>query len=153
RGYNFVVNPLRGDDQFGQALISSQAGRIFSTETAGRIWAEIGNPGALDNTYAKALAYGAPDPNGPGGVGNLDNFLYAGTLAGHIFVTFTGGGGNGNQWLPLSGGLDGSAIQAIITNPTPGSHEAYAVTLRGVYHMPNSNIPGATWQNITSNLF
>ena len=39
-----------------------------------------------------ALAYGAPDPNAPGGIGNLDNFLYVGTVGGQIYVTQTGGG-------------------------------------------------------------
>src|SRR5262249_48891983 len=70
-----------------------------------------------------------------------------------IFVTFTGGGANGNQWTPLSNGLDGSAVRAIVTNPTRGSHEAYAVTLNGVYHMVDSSAANATWVNITGNLF
>src|SRR5262249_46110403 len=48
---------------------------------------------------------------------------------------------------------DGSAVQAIVTNPTRGSHEAYAVTLAGVYHIDDSLAAGATWQNITGDLF
>ena len=96
------------------------------------------------------MAYGAPDPADPSGA--LNDFLYVGTEAGHLFVTFSGGGANGNQWKNLSAGLDGSAVQSIITNPNRGSHEAYAVTLNGVYHMVDSTVANATWQNITGAL-
>ena len=41
----------------------------------------------------------------------------------------------------------------IITDPTRGSHDAYAVTQEGVYYMANSTASGATWKNITGNLF
>ena len=34
--------------------------------------------------------------------------------------------------------LDGSQIEAIVTNPTRGSHQAYAVTQNGVYVIANS---------------
>jgi subtilisin-like proprotein convertase family protein len=154
---NFAINPLNGK----QAIISSAAGRIFRTENQGQFWSDIGDPAppvgtpALDGTYAGALAFGAPDPNGPSGVGNLDNFLYAGTVAGHIFISQTGGGapGTGNAWVNVSAGLDGSPVESIITNPLRGSHEAWAVTLNGVYHISDSLAAGATWQNITSNLF
>ena len=106
----------------------------------------IGDPNFLDGTYAPALTYGAPDPNSPDGVGNLNNFIYAGTVGGNIFVTQTGGGGashggrgggggvaNGSQWTNISTGLDGSGVMQIVTDPTRGSHDAYAVTLDGVY--------------------
>jgi subtilisin-like proprotein convertase family protein len=144
---NFAVNPIDGD----QAIISSDAGRIFGTSDQGRTWLVIGDPTALDGRVAKAFAFGAPDPNDPSGA--LNDFLYVGTQGGHIFVTFSGGGANGNQWLNLSAGLDGSAVRSIVTNPTRGSHEAYAVTNFGVYHMVDSTAQGATWVNITSNLF
>jgi subtilisin-like proprotein convertase family protein len=145
-GYgNFAVNPLNGS----QVLISSAVGRIFSTENQGVFWSQIGDLGV----YAPAMAYGAPDPSAPGGIGNLDNFLYAGTLDGRVFVTQTGGGGAGNAWMNVSGGLDGSPVKMIITNPTRGSHEAYAVTNAGVYHIADSLAAGANWQNITGNLF
>jgi subtilisin-like proprotein convertase family protein len=130
-GSNFTVNPINGQ----QILISSQTGTIFRTENGGNSWAIIGAQGDLDNPakYAPALAFGAPDPNGPGGIGNLDNFLYAGTTNGSIFVTQTGGGtiGGGNAWTNISNGLDGSSVAAIVANPTRGSHEAYAVTSGG----------------------
>jgi subtilisin-like proprotein convertase family protein len=148
-GFNFAVNPLNGN----QMMISSAAGRIFSTENQGVFWSVIGDPQTLDGSNAQALAYAAPDPNGPGGIGNLDNFLYAGTIGGHIFVTQTGGGANGNQWTNVSAGLDGSAIQAIVPDPTRGFHDAYAVTRQAVYYIGDSTVAGATWQNITGNLF
>jgi hypothetical protein len=41
-----------------------------------------------------------------------------------------------------------------VTNPTRGSHEAYAVTQDGgVYHMVDASAGNATWVNITGNLF
>ena len=145
-GSNFAVNPLTGQ----QVIISSQAGRVFGTENQGLFWNVIGNPGSLDGTYAPALAYGAPLTVASN---NLDAFLYAGTSAGNIFVTQTGGGGSGNAWTKISGGLDGSTIQRIITSPDRGSHEAYAVTSFGVYHIADSLAAGATWTSVTGNLF
>jgi subtilisin-like proprotein convertase family protein len=144
---NFTVNPIAGS----QIAISSAAGRIFASEDQGLTWFVIGNPANLDGKAALALAYGAPDPNDPSGA--LNDFLYAGTNGGHIFVTFDGGGASGNDWINLSAGLDGSAVQAIVTNPTRGSHEAYAVTFNGVYHMVDATASGATWVKITGNLF
>jgi subtilisin-like proprotein convertase family protein len=146
---NFTVNPISPD----QIAISSNAGRVFATADRGFTWFVIGEPttGAVDGSVKQALAYGAPDPADPSGA--LNDFLYVGSNAGHIFVTFTGGGANGNQWLNLSAGLDGSAVRAIVTNPTRGSHEAYAVTNLGVFHMVDATATGATWQNISGNLF
>jgi subtilisin-like proprotein convertase family protein len=139
---NFAVNPI--DNQ--QMIISSSVGRIFGTSDQGVIWLPIGDPTALDGSYAPALAYGAPDPADPSG--QLNDFLYAGTVNGNIFVTFTGGGAQGNQWIKLSAGLDGSAVREIVTNPTRGSHEAYAVTDNGVYHMVDASAKNATWQKL-----
>ncbi len=96
------------------------------------------------------------DPASPGGIGNLNNFVYAGTVGGKIFVTQTGGGtvGGGNAWTDISTGLDGSPVLKIVTNPTRGNHEAYAVTQQGVYHTEDSLASGvsAVWTRITSNL-
>jgi DNA-binding beta-propeller fold protein YncE/subtilisin-like proprotein convertase family protein len=147
--FNFAVNPLDGD----QAIISSLDGRVFGTETAGKFWNVIAVPSSLDGTNAQALVYGAPDPNAPGGTGNLDNYLLAGTIGGNLFVTFTGGGAQGNQWTNLSGGLDGSPVQQIVTDPTPGSHRAYAVTEKAVYYIADTSAKGANWLPITGNLF
>ena len=96
--------------------------------------------------HVPALAYGAPDP-GPQRPA-LDNFIYVGTHGGHIFVTLTGGGVR-QHWTDISGGLDGIARPADRHQPDPGgSHEAYAVTRNGVYHMADSSAAGATWTQI-----
>ena len=138
---NFALNPLSGD----QALISSAEGRVYRTETAGQFWLEIAEPGVdiLDGAQSLAMAYGAPDP---GTNAALDNFIYVGTQGGHIYLTLDGGGSG--HWTDLSAGLDGSPVESIVTNPTRGSHEAYAVTHNGVYHMADSSAAGATWTQI-----
>ena len=135
QGYTFAVNPLNSN----QLLISSAAGRVFSTETGGDTWSEIGNPAVLDGTNAQALAFGAPLPTPPGGSPNTNDYLFAGTVGGHVYVTFTGGGGSGNQWTNISTGLDGSPVEGIVTNPESGNFEAYAVTQKGVYHMADAS--------------
>ncbi len=144
---NFAVNPINGN----QVIISSAVGRIFGTTNQGDFWQEIGNPAALDNTQSLAMAFGAPAIGDP--TGALNNLMYVGTNGGSIFVTFVGGGVNGNSWTNISAGLDGSSVQAIVTNPQRGSHEAYAVTSRGVYWMADSSAANATWVNITGNIF
>src|SRR5262249_20818932 len=108
----------------------------------------FGNPGG----FSVALAYGAPDPGAPAGLGNLGNFIYVGTRTGQIWVTQTGGGG----WVNNSTRLDKSPVPSIITDPTPRSHDAYAVPTTGVFFLANS-IPSAsnatpTWVNITGNI-
>ena len=157
-GANFAVNPVNSSD----VVISSSAGRIFSTT-------DQGGPGSTSATRrssavpaasASALAYGAPDPNAPAGIGNLGNFIYVGTQAGQIFVTQNGGGnGASNNWINISLGLDGGAVQSIITDPVRGSHDAYAVTSAGVFYIKDSvllaNNPTNTqfqWINITGNI-
>jgi subtilisin-like proprotein convertase family protein len=142
-GSNFAVNPV---DPTG-IVMSSQAGRIFLTSGptlgTGKQWHVIGEPGDLDSTYAPAVAFGAPASSG---VGSLDDFIYAGTSGGKIFVTFTGGGYNGStNWRDISTGLDGSAVQQIVTNPKRGTHEAYAVTRNGVYWMQDSSAASPSW--------
>ncbi|HWE36768.1 MAG TPA: Ig-like domain-containing protein [Isosphaeraceae bacterium] len=144
---NFAVNPIDGQ----QIMIGSTAGRLFESENQGEFWQVIGNPSALDGTPVEAPAYGAPDPASP--IGALDNFLYAGTVGGKIYVTFTGGGGSGNNWTDISAGLDGSTVQQIVADPTRGSHDAYAVTADGVYFMADSSAANPSWQKITGNLF
>src|SRR5206468_110723 len=76
-GSTFAVNPVNGD----QIIISAsgtdkngKSGRILSTANQGQLWVEIGNPDSLDNSYAPALAYGAPETSGPG-VGFTNFFL------------------------------------------------------------------------------
>lgn len=147
---NFAVNPIDGD----QIVIGSAAGRIFRTLNQGYNWYSIGEPAVFGSSQSLAMAFGAPDPGATGS--SLGNFIYVGTEAGHIYVTFTGGGG-GNTWTDISNGAlagNTATVESIITDPTRGSHDAYAVTTNGVYYISNSNpTSGAVWQNITGNLF
>ena len=93
-----------------------------------------------------------PTPAPREGVGNLGNFVYVGTSTGQIYVSQNAGG----SWTNISTGLDGSAVQQIITDPARGSHDAYAVTADGVYYLANSvtsaTNPTPTWVNITGGL-
>jgi subtilisin-like proprotein convertase family protein len=154
--FNMAVNPYSPDPVYKQMLISSQVGRVFLTNTQGREWFPVGEPSQLDGSNARALAFGAPDPNDPTGATN--RFLYAGTVNGNIFVTFTGGGGGGGGgWINISNGdLAGNTapVMRIVPNPTPGSREAYAVTSNGVYRNRDVNpASGETWRRINGNLF
>ena len=153
-GANFAVNPVNGAD----VMISSNTGAIYTTTNSGVTWFNVGAASIFNSPggFSDALAYGAPDPSAPSGVGNLNNFLYVGTDKGQIYVSQDGGGANGNTWINISTGLDGSTVKQIITDPVRGSHDAYAVTSGGVFYMANSiasaTNPTPTWVNITSNL-
>jgi len=154
---NFVVNPLNGS----QILISSVPGTLYESTTKGVQFSPIGfasdfgNPGDPRAAYASALAYGAPDTIG---VGNQNNFIYVGTVGspggtkGGIYVTQVGGESQGQAsgWVNISAGLDGSSVVGIYPSPNGGSHEAYAITLEGVYYTPNSIT--TPWAGITGNL-
>jgi large repetitive protein len=157
-GIPFAVDPVNGQD----IVISSNVGRIFTTTNGGVTWFDVGDPVDFNTpgNWSVALAYGAPDPNSPSGTGDLGNFIYVGTQAGQIFVTQNGGGsGTSNNWLNISLGLDGAPVQQIITDPTRGSHDAYAVTRDGVFYIADSilladnpNDTAYEWVNITGNL-
>jgi subtilisin-like proprotein convertase family protein len=160
--FNFGVSPIvptfNGSNPNQRMVVSSQLGFVFRTVDGGNNWFVVGAPGDLDKTNAQVLTYGAPDPSpGVNPQGAPDDFIYAGTVGGHIFVTFLGGGQHGStKWPDLSQGLDTSPVEAIAANPHPGSHQAFAVTQAGfVYLMPDSftaqNGQGS-WQNITGNL-
>ena len=144
----FAVNPV---DPNG-IMMGSAAGRLFLTRDEGLNWNAKAEPSTLDGTIATALAFGAPLPNSI----NLNDFLYVGTLAGNIWVSTTGGGNLANSWTNITAGsfgtLDGSAIQKIVPNPTRGSHELFAVTRNGIYHMADWTVPGAVWENITTDI-
>jgi subtilisin-like proprotein convertase family protein len=162
---NFEVNPLNGN----QIIIASATGNLYETTNQGLLWVPIGsanNFGLSSNDSISTMAYGAPDPNVTGGVGNLNNFIYVGTSGfnyvgslpagdtndGQIFVTQAGGQG----WTNISNGLDGSSIVGIYPDPDRGSHAAYAVTKTGIFYSPDTiGLAGAgqtVWTNITSNL-
>lgn len=140
----FAVNPI---DPNG-LLLPSAAGRLYRSLNQGANWFVVAEPAIFGGSVPRALAFGAPDPTVPGVV---NDFIYAGTVNGRIYVTRTGGGTN---WTNVSTGLDGSSIMQIVPNPTPGSTDAYAITQRGgVYRIANVFAPGATWQKINGNLF
>jgi subtilisin-like proprotein convertase family protein len=150
---NIVVNPVDSDDD----LISSTTGNIFETTNQGETWFDIGTPTTFGlasggDTPSFALAFGAPDPTAPSGIGNLGNFVYVGTETGKIYVSQNAGG----SWTSISNGLDGSTVNEIITDPARGSHDAYAVTDEGVYYLADSIVsatnPTPTWVNITGDL-
>ncbi len=155
-GANFAVDPVNSAD----VVISSNAGRVFVTQNSGVTWFDVGDPGDFGNpgSFDLALAYGAPDPSAPEGLGTLGNFIYVGTQTGQIYVTQDGGGnGAGNNWIKISAGLPANqAIESIVTDPIRGSHDAYAVTSGGVFYMPDSipsgSNPTPTWVNITGNI-
>jgi subtilisin-like proprotein convertase family protein len=160
-GANFAINPVNGQAlAMGSPGIPGQAntsGWIFLTTSGGNNWFPIAQPTDIDSTYAQATAFGAPNPSDP--PGSLDNFIYAGTVGGHVFVTFTAGG-VGTAWKNITGGafgsagaLDGSAVQQIVPDPNRGSHDLFAITLNGVYYMADSTALNPTWTNITGNLF
>jgi large repetitive protein len=135
-GY-FTVNPV---DPNG-IILGSAVGRIFRTTNQGKNWNVVAEPNQLDNSYARANAFGAPDPSNPG---QLNNFLYVGTSSGNVFVTFTGGA----PWIPISTGIAGNGpIEQIITSPQRGSKSAYAVTPNGVFFLADATI--GNWVQIS----
>ena len=147
-GSQFAVNPV---DSGGIAISSVATGRLFLSTNQGVTWTVIGgdatrNTNPLDGTYAPAVAFGAPDPANPNA---LDNFIYAGTSGGKIFVTFVGGGQN---WTDISAGLDGSPVQRIDPSPGRGTYAAYAVTAGGVFFKADARTSDP-WVNVTNNLF
>jgi len=151
----FAVNPI---DPAG-IVMGSDAGRLFLTRDMGLNWNAKGEPAAFGTTTFSSFAFGAPQP----GSINLNDFVYAGTNSGRIYVTTTGGGNLVTSWQNITTGafgtLDGSPIMKMVPNPTRGSHELFAVTRKGIYHMANwdrrdiNNLPDPTpWENITTNI-
>jgi subtilisin-like proprotein convertase family protein len=147
--FNFAVNPVNNQEM----IIGSGAGRLFETQDEGVIWTELAEPTVFDSTTIPALAYGAPDPGAPLN-GALGNYMLIGTTGGHIYVTFTGGGGaGGNAWTNMTPNGLGAPVERIVTDPTRGTHDAYAITTNGVYYNANTQAAGSTWVNITGDLF
>ena len=144
---NFAVNPINGQ----QVIISSHAGRVYSTSNSGQFWLQIGTPAQFNNSQALALAYGAPD-NDPvaNPTGALNNHLYIGTVAGEVFVTYNGGG----VWTNITANIvnDGSQIRSIFTSPNRGEFGVYVATDEGIYFKADSRVAG-NWVNITGNLY
>jgi subtilisin-like proprotein convertase family protein len=145
-GSNVVVNPINKST----AIVSSSVGRVFRTTDIinGLQWFSIAEPSDLDSSYAGALAFGAPDVSSNA---NLDNFIYAGTTNGNIFVTFKGGGAG--NWVKTTGLSNAGPIQTIVADTTRGTHDAYAVAQNGVYYLADATASSPKWVNITGNLF
>ena len=155
-GANFAVNPVNGND----IVISSSTGNIFATTNQGVTWFDIGDPAVFGSpgNSSLALAYGAPDPTAPEGVGNLGNFIYVGTATGQIYVTQDGGGsGTSNNWINISTGLDGSPVEQIITDPDPRQprrlrrHRRRRLLHRRLGPLGRPT-PRRPWVNITGNI-
>lgn len=139
----FAINPI---DKFG-LLIGSAEGRLYRTDgSISYNWQVVAEPTELDGSYTTAMAFGAPNPQET----NYNNHILVGTEDGSIFATEAGGGAG--NWVDISLGLDGSDVMKIVPNPTRGSHEAYAVTEQGVYHIDDWTAVGATWVDITANI-
>ena len=49
-----------------------------------------------------------------------------------------------NAWINISSGLDGSPVQRIVTDPTRGTHDAYAITARGVFYNADTSAANTT---------
>lgn len=149
-GSQMAINPYNSRTLM---ISAPQSGRIFRTTNDGLNWFEIGSPAALGNSFALSVAFGSPDPAAQGAA--LDNFMYAGTMAGRVFVTLNGGA----TWTDISGGptaatsLDGSTVRRISPDPVRGSYGLYVLTDRGVYFKADSRNTAAGWENITGNLF
>ena len=153
---NFAVNPVNSSD----VVISSDTGNIFATSNGGVTWFDIGEPSIFGSpgNSSIAMAYGAPDPNAPEGIGNEGNFIYVGTSSGQIYVTQDGGGsGRATTGSIFPRGWMVRKSNRLTQIPLRGSHEAYAVTQKGVYFMadsiPSASNPTPTWVNITGNIF
>ena len=144
-GSRVVVNPLNSQE----LLLGSQTGNVYFSNDGGLEW--FGTAASTGSTFlANALAFGAPDP---AYTNRGDNgFIYAGTTNGQIFVSIN----EGSSWTTTTG-LDGTAVEQIVTDPNPGTYDAFAVTQNGVYYMnmtvSNGNITSAAWTPITGNLF
>jgi subtilisin-like proprotein convertase family protein len=149
--YPFAVNPVNPN----ALVIASSVGRVFRTTDRGNTWIPIAEPGTfaapgqtgsgVDGTGPGAVAFGAA----ASATTLTNNFIYAGTTGGRIFVTTTGGG----QWGNISAGLDGATVVRIVPNPATGSREVYAVTTSGVFYKADGTDLATPWTSVTGNLF
>jgi subtilisin-like proprotein convertase family protein len=136
----FAINPLDP----GAGVIGDSVGRLYRSagDDSELRWEPIATPAQLGNTSAQAVAFGSL----PLTALNLNDFIYAGTNGGRIFVTFNGGGPGG--WTDISAGLDGSTVLSISPNPRRGARDVVAITTNGVYYMADSQAPGAAWERL-----
>src|SRR5207237_6563916 len=90
--------------QSEQIVMSSQTGNIYRTTSSGLNWSFIGNPGG---SYAPAMVFGSRDPNNQ--FGRIDDFIYAGTQSGRVFVTVTGSF-NAGGFTDITRAIDGTQL-------------------------------------------
>ncbi len=139
QGSKFAINPIGVPGDFEGMVMSSNAGRIFRVSAQSfrgpcrHRLARHRRPQCFGRQLCAAVAFGSPAL----GVTNVDNFIYAGTLNGHIYVTFTGGG---TSWTNISTGLDGSPVLSISPDPLRGTFDAFALTEKGVYYCKNTQV-------------
>lgn len=169
-GANFTINPIDPNGLLisspgipGQAGTSGWVFRTVNGTGSNPTWTVIGQPADVGNSYAQAMAFGGqlPPARIPSPAPGKNDFIYAGTVAGNVYVSFSGWNGTAT-WISL-GSPDGSAIQQIVPQSTRGtlvdavtqtySFDVYVVTLRGVYFMRHTDTAFPAWQNITTNLF
>ena len=150
-GSDFAINPIGISGDYQGMVISSRAGRLFrisnislSAGVAGLVWQPIANPNVLDGTYAPALAFGSP----PAGVVNVDNFIYAGTLGGHISsLPSRAAAPTGPIFPPVL--PTAVPIVSISADPTRGSRKVLAITQQAVYYLADSGVAVPTWVRIS----
>ena len=119
---NIVVNPVNEPGrahqlEHRQHLRDHEPGRdLVRHRHAG----DLRQPRPTARSFA--LAFGAPDPSAPEGVGNLGNFVYVGTATGQIYVS-QNAGGNWTNISPASTAPPSSRSSPIppgaATTPTP----------------------------------
>jgi hypothetical protein len=154
-GY-FGVNPF-----YRQGMtIGARNGSVYRTTDQGVNWFEIATPAITGGSVPRAIAYGAPTPVLPGVPDTpalLNNFIYVGTAAGRVFVTYTGtftGPAGPTTWRELSTGIPaGSKIMQIVANTRRGSNDAYLVTETGVFFLDDAKGAAPAWVDVTGDLF
>ena len=132
---NFTVNPINGN----QVIISSNAGRIFAHEQPGPVL-------ALDRRARLARRHVRPRPGlrrprpqrPPAASATSTTSSTPARSAATSSSPRPAAAATLGAWTNISTGLDGSPVVKIVTDPTRGSHDAYAVTQKGVYYITDS---------------
>ena len=137
-GANFAVNPVNGAD----VVISSSVGRIFATKNNGVTWFDIGDPAVFGSPGQlqprPGLRRTRPERSRRASATSATSSTSAPRPGRSTSPRTAAAAARSNNWINISAGLDGSAVESIITDPTRGSHDAYAVTTSGVFYMANS---------------
>ena len=135
-GANFAVNPVNGND----VVISSTAGRIFPTTNQG----STGSSSAIRRSSAAPAASASPwpsvlpTPTPPRASATWATSSTPAPATARSTSPRRRRRGASNNWINISAGSTARPSSQIITDPTRGSHDAYAVTSTGVYYIANS---------------